>query len=69
MVQNGVIVGFCPICWSPVYRKVVDGKTVFYCPKCKLPINFVYDEHPLAKHNEFVKHCDSLGITDLEACC
>lgn len=45
-----------------------SGKTVFNCPKHG-SVNFVLDEHPLAKHNEFVKHCDSLGITDLEACC
>jgi hypothetical protein len=39
---------FCPICWSTISKEIVDGKTVFTCPNHG-PMNFVLDEHPLAK--------------------
>ncbi len=55
---------FCPTCWSPLTEDKTEGRQVLRCPNHG-ELNFSLNHHPLSK-SDFAKHCDSMGITNLE---
>lgn len=61
---------FCPICCNQLTEQTINGKPIMKCPRHgEMKPYLTYNQlvKQVAVLGEVAKHCDALGIVNLEA--